>query len=84
MATYRESFSAADLKPAPNTAGLQRGQRSLHGSQSHSNLTFGGGQSTFGAPNASTSTPGAGFNESTAGGQPTYMPGYLLAASQGQ
>ncbi|KAG8922770.1 hypothetical protein FRC01_013621 [Tulasnella sp. 417] len=84
MAMYKESFSAADLKPAPNTAGLQRGQRSLHGSQSHSNLTFSGAQSTFGTANASTSTPGAGFNESTSGGQPTYMPGYLLAASQGQ
>lgn len=88
---YANSYSVADLNRAPN---MQRGQRSLHGSQSHANFHFGGGASTTGNLNA------GGFNDSitAAGGlggsvggfgagsqqQQQYMPGYLLSASQGQ
>ncbi|KAG8873695.1 hypothetical protein FRB97_006531 [Tulasnella sp. 331] len=49
MSLYTNSFTVADLKTAPNASSIQRSntQRSLHGSQSHANFHFGGGESGY-------------------------------------
>ncbi|KAG9011878.1 hypothetical protein FRB94_007314 [Tulasnella sp. JGI-2019a] len=53
MSLYTNSFTVADLKAAPSASSIQRTntQRSLHGSQSHANFHFGGGDSVFGNSN---------------------------------
>jgi hypothetical protein len=71
------SYSVADIGRAPN---VQRGQRSLHGSQSHSNLLFGSSTN----PNFSESMGSGPVMQSPNQQQQQYMAGYLLAASQGQ
>ncbi|KAG8923680.1 hypothetical protein FRC03_010580 [Tulasnella sp. 419] len=66
------SFSVADLGRAQTLRNPAAGGRSLHGSQSHSNLQF------------SSSNFGEGFGVSSHQQTQQYLPGYLLSATQGK
>lgn len=101
---YNTSFTISDIGKPPQVPRTV-GQRSLHGSQSHANLHYGGmgdsqmglsGSQSFGLGGTSGGGGGLGISSSQGPGQgglgvsgspgqaQQYMPGYLLAASQGQ